>query len=92
MKEEYYTEEEWELLKRKNRVSDECIKELIGGFGWTIVSTASREMAPKVMTTVYQIKKPTGEVKEYTAGEILGLAHDFGWPYIPTKLEPVKPK
>lgn len=64
------------------RVADNRIKELAEKFGWTVLEWGPKEIAPKVMTTRYLIQKPDATTKEYTAGEILGLAHDYGWDYV----------
>ena len=63
------------------RVTDEQIKKIISEFGWTLLASSPKELAPKVITTTYEVQKPAGETKEYTAGEIIGLAHDYGWEY-----------
>lgn len=64
------------------RLSDKRIGELAEKFGWTVMEHSLKEIAPKIMTTKFLVQKPDGTTKEYTAGEILGLAHDYGWEYV----------
>lgn len=69
------------------KLAHDRIKELAENFGWKVLASGPKEIAPKVMTTTFSIQKPDGTVKEYTAGEILGLAHDYGWDYVELAFE-----
>jgi len=65
------------------RISDRRIKELAEEkFGWKVLQSSPKEIVPGVMTTQFLMQKPDGKVKEYTAGEVLGLAHDYGFEYV----------